>query len=191
MKKLLSLLAAFSLVTTSSVAVVACGDKTVTPPIIEDNSQLIKELETETNKIFVEHLENNVYKKSIIEADNKFLTKSKIKQYQGKAVEEIDPYDLQQLEIDIKKILDINELTKSLNQLKNVNKYKILLNDVDSLIKNVIFDWKSLIIKIYEQDGFDLGKVIVDYKIEVQYKYKGVKDIQSFNISNIFRYTSK
>ncbi|WP_342259068.1 lipoprotein [Spiroplasma endosymbiont of Dioctria linearis] len=192
MRKLLGLLATFSLVTTSSVAVVACGDKTVTPPIIEDNSQLIKELETETNEIFKKHLENNVYKNLIglpeMEVNNKFLTKNKIKQYQGKTVGEIDPYDLQQLEIDMKKVLDINELTKSLNQLKNVNKYKILLNDVDNLLKNVIFDWKSLVIKAYEKEGIYLGNVIVDYKIEVQ--YKGVKDIETFNISDNFKYTS-
>ncbi|WP_342259048.1 lipoprotein [Spiroplasma endosymbiont of Dioctria linearis] len=192
MKKLLSLLGTVSLVATSSATVIACGDKTVTPPIIEDNSQLIKELETETNEIFKKHLENNVYKNLIglpeMEVNNKFLTKNKIKQYQGKTVGEIDPYDLQQLEIDMKKILDINELTKSLNQLKNVNKYKILLNDVDSLIKNVIFDWESLVIKTYEKEGIYLGNVIVDYKIEVQ--YKGVKDIETFNISDNFKYTS-
>ncbi|WP_342259057.1 lipoprotein [Spiroplasma endosymbiont of Dioctria linearis] len=192
MKKLLSLLAAFSLVTTSSVTVVSCGDKTVVLPIIEDNSQLIKELKTETNEIFKKHLKNNVYKNLIslpeMEVNNKFLTKNKINQYQGKTVGEIDSYDLQKLEIDMKKVLDINELTKSLNQLKNVNKYKILLNDVDSLIKNVIFDWESLVIKSYEKEKIYLGNVIVDYKIEVQ--YKGVKDIETFNISDNFKYTS-
>ncbi|WP_339030617.1 lipoprotein [Spiroplasma endosymbiont of Cantharis nigra] len=192
MKKLLSLLTAFSLVATSSVTVVACGDKTVEPPITEDNSQLIKELKTETNEIFKKHLENNVYKNLIglpeMEVNNKFLTKNKIKQYQGKTVGEIDPYDLQQLEIDMKKVLDINELTKSLNQLKNVNKYKILLNDVESLIKNLIFDWDTLVIKAHEEDKIYLGNVIIDYKIEVQ--YKGVKDIETFNINDNFKYTS-
>ncbi|WP_339030623.1 lipoprotein [Spiroplasma endosymbiont of Cantharis nigra] len=193
MKKLLSLLGTLSLVATSSATVIACGgDKTVDPKIPDDNSELIKELKVQSNDIFQKHLQNNVYKNLIglpeMEVNNKFLTKNKIKQYQDKTVEEIDSYDLQQLEIDVNKVLDIPELTKSLNELKTINKYKILLNDVDTLVKNVIFDWETLVIKAYEKDGVYLGNVIVDYKIEVQ--YKGTTNIESFNISDNFKYTS-
>ncbi|ALD66594.1 lipoprotein [Spiroplasma cantharicola] len=195
MKKLLSLLGSIGLVATSTITVVACGNgnkDNTSPKPPDDNSELIKELKNDTNEIFKKHLENNVYKNLIglpeMEVKNKFLTKNKIKQYQGKKAEEIDPYDLQQLQIDINKVLDISELTKSLNVLKTINKYKILLNDVNSIIKNVIFDWESLVIKVYEEETVYLGNVIGNYKVQIQ--YMGINDTETFDINDNFKYTS-
>ncbi|WP_339033534.1 lipoprotein [Spiroplasma endosymbiont of Cantharis rufa] len=192
MKKLLSLLGTLSLVATSSATVIGCGNKTTDPKVPDDNNELIQELKVQSNEIFKKHLENNVYKNLIgleqTEVNNKFLNKNKITEYNGKTAKELTSDDLQQLEIDIKKVLDISELTKSLNELKTINKYKILLSDVDTLVKNVDFVWEKLIIKAHEGENLYLGNVIVDYKIEIQ--YKGTTDIEFFNISDNFKYTS-
>ncbi|WP_342275165.1 lipoprotein [Spiroplasma endosymbiont of Cantharis lateralis] len=181
MKKLLSLLGSVGLVATSTITVVACGD-TKPPVIAEDISGVINDLKVETNEIFKKHLETNVYKNLIgleeTEKGNNFLNQTKIKQYEGAKIK------------DINKVLEMTELTKSLNALKNVNKYKIILNDVNSLVKGVNFDWNSLLIQLYEdkENELYLGKVILDYNIQIQ--YKGTKDIETFHISDTFKYTS-
>ncbi len=193
MKKLLSLLGSVGLVATSTITVVACGD-TEPPVIAEDISGVINDLKVETNEIFKKHLETNVYKNLIgleeTEKGNGFLNKTKIKEYEGAKIKDIDKIDVNNLENDINKVLEINELTKSLNALKNVNKYKIILNDVNSLVKGVNFDWNSLVIQSYEDNENEiyLGNVIVDYNIQIQ--YKGTKDIETFDISDTFKYTS-
>ncbi len=191
MKKLLSLLGTISLVATSSATVVACGN-TTGPIIPDDNTELIKELNKRSQEIFQKHLKDNVYNNLIglpeMEVNNKFLNKTKIKQYQDKKASDIDEYDLQQLEVDMNKILEIPLLTAELNKLKSESNFKVILNDVDTLLKGVVFNWNTLLIKAYDQDQIYLGNVIVDYKIEVQ--YKGEKDIESFSINDNFKYTS-
>ncbi|ALD66560.1 lipoprotein [Spiroplasma cantharicola] len=197
MKKLLSLLGTISLVTTSSATVVACGEKTEPPDPIINNEALIKEFKIEVENIFQKHLDENVYKNLIglpdTEIKNKFLNQTKIIEYTGAKASEIDQFDLQQLEHDIKNVLDIDILTKELNKLKNINKYKIILNDVNNLFKNLIIEWDSLVIKSYQEaetkkDEIFLGNVIVNYKIVVN--YKGEKDIESFELGNNMKYTS-
>ncbi|ALD66563.1 lipoprotein [Spiroplasma cantharicola] len=196
MKKLLSILGTLTLVATSSATVIACGNTTEPPgPIIEDNEELIKELKLEVEEIFVKHLNDNVYQNlvGLPDTENRysFLNRTKIVENTNLSPEEIDPYDLKLLETDIKKVLEIDKLTTDLNNLKKINKFKIILNDVNSLLKNVIFNWNSLKVLSYESNDKDelyLGNVIIDYKIEIQ--YKGKKDIETFTIDENFTYTS-
>ncbi|WP_342259090.1 lipoprotein [Spiroplasma endosymbiont of Dioctria linearis] len=196
MRKLLSLLGAISIVATSSATVVACGNKV--DPIIEPGvnyDEIINNLKIEVDEIFWKHLNENVYKNLIGLPDTEgqfyFLTRNKIIENSGKNSDELDPFELEQLEKDIKRVLEYDQLSTDLNKLKSVNEYKIILNDVDSLLKNIIFDWKSLVIKSYVSENSDklyLGNVIVDYKIQIQ--YKGEKDIETFDISENFKFTS-
>ncbi len=196
MRKLLSLLGAISLVATSTATVVACGQGPTTPPPVGPNyDELVNSLKNDVNEIFWKHLNENVYKNLVglpdTESNYYFLNRTKITENSEKGANEIDPFDLQQLEIDLKKILEMDQLSKDLNNLKNVNEYKIILNDVNNVLKNIIFDWSSLTIKSYEskeEDKLYLGNIVVDYKIEVQ--YKGEKDIESFYINENIKYTS-
>ncbi|WP_339033467.1 lipoprotein [Spiroplasma endosymbiont of Cantharis rufa] len=194
MRKLLSLLGTVSLIVTTSATVVACGTKPVIPPEGINYDEIVKSLKSDVNEIFSKHLNKNVYHNLIGLPDTEsryyFLNRTKIIENSDLKWEEIDPFDLKQLENDIKKVLDIDELSKELNKLKNVNDYKIILNDVNDLLKNVVIDWKTLVIKSYESevDQLYLGNVIVDYKIQIQ--YKGEKDIESFEITENFKYTS-
>ncbi|WP_339033459.1 lipoprotein [Spiroplasma endosymbiont of Cantharis rufa] len=195
MRKLLSLLGTVSLIATTSATVVACGtEPPVIPPEGINYDEIVKSLKSDVNEIFSKHLNENVYHNLIGLPDTEsryyFLNRTKIIENSDLKWEEIDPFDLKQLENDIKKVLDIDELSKELNNLKNVNDYKIILNDVNDLLKNVVIDWKTLVIKSYESevDKLYLGNVIVDYKIQIQ--YKGEKDIESFEITENFKYTS-
>ncbi|WP_339030704.1 lipoprotein [Spiroplasma endosymbiont of Cantharis nigra] len=195
MRKLLSLLGAVTLIATSSTTVVACGQDKVVPPIIGINyEELVQSLKKDVNEIFWKHLNENVYKNLVglpdTESNYYFLNRTKITENSEKGAAELDPFDLRQLENDLKKILEMDQLSKDLNTLKNVNEYKVILNDVNNLLANIIFDWSSLTIKSYEseEDKLYLGNVIVDYKIEI--KYKGEKDIESFYINENIKYTS-
>ncbi len=196
MRKLLSLLGAIGILATSSATVVACGDKPVPPPPVTGNyDELVKSLKNDVNEIFWKHLNDNVYKNLVglpdTESQYYFLTKTKIIENSNLSAEEIDPFDLQQLEKDIKKVLEVDQLSIELNKLKNVNEYKIILNDVNDLLKAVVIDWKSLVIKSYEspaEDKLYLGNVIVDYKIQIQ--YKGEQAVETFEVNENFKYTS-
>ncbi|WP_339030695.1 lipoprotein [Spiroplasma endosymbiont of Cantharis nigra] len=191
MKKLLSLLGAVSLIATSSASVVACGDPTEpTLPIIE-YEKLVQELEQDVNKIFVDHLQNNVYDKMIglIANDNhnKFLNRTTIKTFKGKSASEIGEKNLANLVDDINRILDVTKLESELNKLKFVNQYSILLNDVNTLYKGIIFDWSTLNINTNENEDLYLANVLLNYKIQVQ--YKGKKEVEVITISDSFKYT--
>ncbi|WP_342259104.1 lipoprotein [Spiroplasma endosymbiont of Dioctria linearis] len=192
MKKLLSLLGAVSLIATSSASVVACGGPTdpTKPPTI-DYDKLVKDLEKDVNEIFAKHLQNNVYEKmiglTINEKDYKFLNKSTIKIFKGKTSSEIGEKNLALLVEDINKILDISQLESELNKLKLVNEYSILLNEVNTLYKGIVFDWSSLEIDTNESESLYLGNVLLDFKIQVQ--YKGEKDIELLQINDSFKYT--
>ncbi|WP_339033465.1 lipoprotein [Spiroplasma endosymbiont of Cantharis rufa] len=194
MRKLLSLLGTVSLIATTSATVVACGTKPVIPPEGINYDEIVKSFKSDVNEIFSKHLNENVYHNLIGLPDTEsryyFLNRTKIIENSDSKWEDIDPFDLKQLEKDIKKVLDIDELSKELNKLKNVNDYKIILNDVNDLLKNVVIDWKTLVIKSYESevDQLYLGNVIVDYKIQI--RYKGEKDIENFEINENFKYTS-
>ncbi|WP_339030707.1 lipoprotein [Spiroplasma endosymbiont of Cantharis nigra] len=195
MRKLLSLLGAISLIATSSATVVACGQDEVVPPVVVNYDELVKSLKNDVNEIFWKHLNDNVYKNLVglpdTESQYYFLNRTKIIENSNLSAEDIDPFDLQQLEKDIKKVLEVDQLSMELNKLKNVNEYKVILNDVNDLLKAVVIDWKSLIIKSYESSAEDklyLGNVIVDYKIQIQ--YKGEKSIETFDIDENFKYTS-
>ncbi len=196
MRKLLSLLGAISLIATSSSTVVACGEGPE-PPTTEgiNYDEIIEALKKDVNEIFSKHLTENVYKNLIglpdTESNYYFLNRTKISENNEKGANDLDPFDLQQLENDLKKILEVDQLSKDLNNLKSINEYKIILNDVNNVLKNIIFDWSSLTIKSYEskeEDKLYLGNVVVNYKIEVQ--YKGEKDIESFYINENIKYTS-
>ncbi|WP_342275038.1 lipoprotein [Spiroplasma endosymbiont of Cantharis lateralis] len=190
MKKLLSLLGGVSLVATTSASVVACGNTTTKPEKIDYN-RLIKDLEKDVNNIFVEHLENNVYKNliglTINEKENKFLNRTTIKIFKGKPASEIGEKNLALLVEDISNILELKELESKLNELKLVNKYNILLNDVNTLYKGIVFDWNTLDINSNESNDIYLANVLLNYKIEVQ--YKGEKEIEVLRISESFKYT--
>ncbi|WP_342259100.1 lipoprotein [Spiroplasma endosymbiont of Dioctria linearis] len=188
MKKLLSLLGAVSLIATSSASVVACGDSET---VKVENYELIKALEKDANEIFVKHLQNNIYDKmiglTINEKENKFLNKSTIKIFKGRSASEIGEKTLALLVDDINRILNISQLESELNKLKLVNEYSILLNDVNTLYKGIVFDWSTLDINTNESESLYLGNVLLDFKIQVQ--YKGEKDIELLQINDSFKYT--
>ncbi|WP_339033645.1 lipoprotein [Spiroplasma endosymbiont of Cantharis rufa] len=189
MKKLLSLLGGLSLIVTSSATVVACGN--TTKPEITDYNKLIKDLEEHINEVFLEHLENNVYKNLIgltmDENEYKFLNRTTIKTFKGKSASEIGEKNLVPLVDDMSKILELNQLESKLNELKLVNKYNILLSDVNTLYKGIVFDWDTLDINTNENDKLYLANVLLDYKIEVQ--YKGEKEFEVISMSDSVRYT--
>ncbi len=191
MRKLLSLLGAVSLIATSSATVVACGNGETKPPPGIEYDKLVKNLNEDVNKIFVDHLQNNVYDKliglTIGEKENKFLNKTTIKTFKGKSANEIGQKNLALLVEDINRILDISQLETELNKLKLVSEYNILLNDINTLYKGIVFDWNSLYINTNENEELYLANVLLDYKIQVQ--YKGEKDIELLEINDSFKYT--
>ncbi len=191
MKKLLSLLGGVSLVATSSATVVACGNTTTPKPEITDYNKLIKDFQKDVNDIFVDHFQNNVYKNLIgltmNEKESKFLNRNTIRTFKGMSAREIGEENLVHLVDDINRILDVKDLEFKLNKLKLVNEYNILLNDVNTLYKGIVFDWNTLDISTNENEDLYLANVLLDYKIEVQ--YKGEKEIEIITISESLKYT--
>ncbi|ALD66036.1 lipoprotein [Spiroplasma cantharicola] len=192
MKKLLGLLGSLTLITSASATVIACGEKE--PEITEtfDYDGLIKELKVDVQKIYQKHLVEKVAPQlfgiTSTESSNQFLRKANIDKYKGNP-SGIQGADKTALKNDLEKILDVKSLETSLNnELKKQNKYKIILNDVKSLLKSVAFDFETMIIQSNETNGIYLGNVVIDYDIVLQ--YKGEKEVETFKLNDTLKYTS-
>ncbi|ALD66034.1 lipoprotein [Spiroplasma cantharicola] len=191
MKKLLGLLGSLTLITSASATVIACGGSIESVIKEFDYGALIKQLETDVQKIYEKHLIENVGLKlfgiTSTEKNNQFLKRANIDKYKDNP-SGIQGNEQTALKNDLEKILDLKSFETSLNnELKKQNKYKIILNDVESLFKSVTFNFETMIIQSNEINDIYLGNVVIDYNIVLQ--YKGKTDIENFKLKDTLKYT--
>ncbi|WP_339020383.1 hypothetical protein [Spiroplasma endosymbiont of Atherix ibis] len=96
----------------------------------------------------------------------------------------------QQLTNDVEKLFKVKLLEEKLNDLKKVNKYKIILDEVDSVFEHVelVFNDNFKINSGEIVSGSYIGNVIVDYKVVTH--YKGLNDVEKFKQLGTLKYTS-
>ncbi|AUB31619.1 lipoprotein [Spiroplasma floricola] len=200
MKKLLSLLGTVTLIATSTSTVIACGKKTETKDSSKDKepgndnlAQVIQDFQNDVTKIYDNHINTEVFSQLIglaeTEKNHLFIKKDNIKTY-SKKENEIKAENKKQIENDINVILKTKLLEEKLNELKKVNKYKIILDEVDSIFKGVevIYNDNFKIDSGALSQGVFIGKFIVEFKININ--YKGKNDIEKFEIKDTLKYTS-
>ncbi|AGR41175.1 lipoprotein [Spiroplasma taiwanense] len=211
MKKLLSLLASTSMVTTATVSVVACGNKEgsdTKPPVQpeQDLTALIADFKKDITAIKDEYW-NEINKSffSLVDVNQQIyqlLTKEKITQLVtengNNAVTSLNENDQNLLKIDIQKIIKVEDLKQKFISKINKEKYSILINELN-WFTGFSIDWSTLEInftgdEIPEQanpssksDSF-LSYVKVDLKFEFKYLDKNGQET-TFNINQKFIFT--
>ncbi|WP_339020171.1 lipoprotein [Spiroplasma endosymbiont of Atherix ibis] len=195
MKKLLSLLGTVTLIATSTTTVIACGTKSENKPEEpkEDLNEIIKDFQEEATNIYIEHMKNEVNQNLIGIQENEkkylFIKKDNIKLFSNKA-KELTLKDKKDIDHDENIILSSKILAEKLNELKKINKYKIILDDIDSLFDGVEIIYNdNFEIKSGElSEGVYIGNFINEYKINI--KYKGKYSFEKFELKDILKYTS-
>ncbi|AUB31591.1 lipoprotein [Spiroplasma floricola] len=200
MKKLLSVLATIGFVSSSTVSVVACGTKekskdTSKPeePKKEDLNDIIRDFQSEVTKIYNNHMKSEVIGNLIglqeTEKNYLFIKKDNIIAFSNKE-KDITAENKKQIENDENLILRSKLLAEKLNELKKVNRYKVILDDVDSIFDGieVIYNDNFKIKSGELSQGVYIGNLINEYKVNI--KYKGKNDIEKFEIGDTLKYTS-
>ncbi|WP_339021215.1 hypothetical protein [Spiroplasma endosymbiont of Atherix ibis] len=197
MKKLLSLLASFGLALSATVSVTACITKNNSKDISnfksDDLNGIIKEFKEEVIKIYNNHIKNEVSQNFIglpeTEKNYLFIKKENIIAYSNKE-QEITLENKKQIENDENIILRSKLLEEKLNELKKVNKYKVILDEVFSIYDGIEIIYNdNFKIKSGElSQGLYIGNFINEYKINI--KYKSTIGIQKFELRDTLKYTS-
>ncbi|AUB31759.1 lipoprotein [Spiroplasma floricola] len=201
MKKLLSILSVFAITSSATVTVVACGTKTESKnenkpeEPKKDITKIVQDFEQEVSKIWSQHYEKEVAANLIgvesMEESNEFLNKYNIQKFsKPENKDKLTNENKKQLTNDVEKLFKVKLLEEKLNELKKVNKYKIILDEVDSVFENVelVFNDNFQIKSGEIVSGSYIGNVIVDYKVVT--KYKGLADVEKFKQSGTLKYTS-
>ncbi|AUB31804.1 hypothetical protein [Spiroplasma floricola] len=200
MKKSLSVLATIGIVASTTTSVIACGTKQkdgnsgIEEPK-KDITQAVQDFEKEVGEVWTQHYEKEVVGNLIgvgsMEEGNQFLFKENILKFSDPEwKDKLTNENKKQLAIDIGKIFKINLLEEKLNELKKLNKYKIILDEVDSVFDHIelLFNDNFEINSGEIVPGSYIGNVIIDYKIVT--KYKGLDDLENFKLSGTLKYTS-
>ncbi|WP_339021727.1 hypothetical protein [Spiroplasma endosymbiont of Atherix ibis] len=195
MKNLLSVLATLGFVASTTTSLVACVTKPNSKPIepTKDITQIVKEFQKDVEKIYSEHIKNEVLQNLIgLEENEKnylFIKKDNILKFSNKEAN-ITQKNKNEINNDESKILKFDLLKQKLNELKKVNEYKIILDEVESVYDGfqTIFDNNFKIRSGVINTHAYIGNFINDYKITVN--YKGINDIEKYEIKDTFKYTS-
>ncbi|WP_339020347.1 hypothetical protein [Spiroplasma endosymbiont of Atherix ibis] len=95
-----------------------------------------------------------------------------------------------QLTSDVEKLFQIKLLKQKLNELKKVNEYKVILDEIDSVFEHfeLLFNDNFEINSGEVVEGSYIGNVVVDYNIVTN--YKGLNDVEKFKQFGALKYTS-
>ncbi|WP_339020212.1 hypothetical protein [Spiroplasma endosymbiont of Atherix ibis] len=146
-------------------------------------------------KIWTEHYEKEVAGNLIgvesMEENNEFLNKYNIQKFsKSENKSKLTIENKKQLTNDVEKLFKVKLLKEKMNELKKINKYKVILDEVDSVFEHVelVFNDNFEINSGEVVEGSYIGNVIIDYKIVAQ--YKGLVDVEKFKQSGTLKYTS-
>ncbi|WP_339021739.1 hypothetical protein [Spiroplasma endosymbiont of Atherix ibis] len=123
--------------------------------------------------------------------DYEFLVKSNIQYYSiPENKDKLTIEEKKQFTNDVEKLFKVKLLTEKLNKLKKLNKYKVILDEVDSLFEHVelLFNDNFEINSGEVVEGTYIGNVVVDYNIVTN--YKGLNDVEKFKQFGALKYTS-
>ncbi|AUB31755.1 hypothetical protein [Spiroplasma floricola] len=197
MKRLLSFLTAFCFISSSTIGVAACSikSKNNSENSKKDITQIVQDFEQDVTKIWSQHYEkevrNNLIALESMEEKNEFLNKYNIQKFsKPENKDKLTSQNKQQLTNDVEKLFKSKLLEEKLSDLKKVSKYKVILDEIDSVFEHVelIFNDNFQINSGEIIPGVYIGNVIIDYKIIT--KYKGLNNIEKFIQSGTLKYTS-
>ncbi|ALD66619.1 lipoprotein [Spiroplasma cantharicola] len=204
MKKLLSLLGSVTLVASTSVTVIACGNKKPDPeigPPEPDYDKILENLQNEVNNIFSKHLANNSSKLvNVIKDKNDNPKGYKLLNYKSLAELEVDDsgngtFEGQEdqkllLEEDLKNVLNLNELSQNLNELKKDidNGYSYFLANVDNVYEkmNIKNEFKTSILNgNSDNDENEIYQFQVEIEFEWNYSRDGKNQTKTYSGYNL------
>ncbi|WP_339033437.1 lipoprotein [Spiroplasma endosymbiont of Cantharis rufa] len=200
MKKLLTLLGAFGMLTTTGATVVACGSVKPDPDPIDDWSEIIEDFNSDLSSLFQEYKDNQLKYLINIDLDSstvrdergfKFFTKSNVETFKdsGKELSEEQKKDILS---DLELTMDKPKLEDEIKLLAKEEKYSILFSNIEG---NLLDDFKivsdievvSNSDSIVEDEAY-FANVIFDYEIYVNYS-KSSEEKAKFKIEDKFKFT--
>lgn len=171
MKKLLNLLGSVGLLVTPTTTIVSCNSKNKTESVPKEEtdntkffSEAIKDFKNEVSEIVTSNvLEAN---KSLMEIENKsqqnsFLNKENIREYSGGKEKDLNKTDKENLHKDVFTKMYVSKIKEEINNLKNLNKYTLILGNINEVFEDLEIKWPSLSITYNEnfEDSANLKQV--------------------------------
>ncbi len=211
MKKLLNLFGTVGLLVAPVTTIVSCNSKN------KSESNGVKE-ETNNGNFFAEAINdykkevNEIITRNIMEANknlieietenniNKFLKKEKIKEFAGTNSKNIKDSDKNDLKEDVFTKLAVSNIKKELNDMKNKNKYNIILDKITNVYDDLEIEWSSLQISYKclncdskvqknstDKEGYT-SNILLSFKIKTLYTDQ-VNKLSEYNVENDFIYS--
>lgn len=171
MKKLLNLLGSVGLLVTPTITIVSCNSKNKTesaPKEETDNTKFFSEAIKDFKNEVIDIVTTNVLEanKSLIEIENKsqqnsFLNKANIERYSGKEKDLVKKEDKESLYKDVFTKMYVSKIKEEINNLKNLNKYTLILGNLNEVFEDLEIKWPSLSITYNEnfEDSTNLKQV--------------------------------
>ncbi|AHB36667.1 lipoprotein [Spiroplasma apis] len=163
MKKLLNLLGSVGLLVTPTITIVSCNSKNKTesaPKEETDNTKFFSEAIKDFKNEVIDIVTTNVLEanKSLIEIENKsqqnsFLNKANIERYSGKEKDLVKKEDKESLYKDVFTKMYVSKIKEEINNLKNLNKYTLILGNLNEVFEDLEIEWPSLKIDYNEDFG--------------------------------------
>ncbi len=192
MKRLLALLSSFALVATTTLSVIACGDKKIDPE--RDIDEVISNFKKEVNQIIQSHIEEKTQSFFLTEGEKTanfdFFNKKAMESFVGNAGiehpnEEIRKYIIS----DFNNIFATSILKTKIDSLKNKEEYSIILGSVQSVFKDLILSSNDKIeikskMSSSTEEKIWFGSIRVEYSIIVNYMNKN-QQLEEYKVSDI------
>ncbi len=192
MKKLLALLSSFALVATTTLSVIACGDKKIDPE--REIDEVISNFKKEVNQIIQSHIEEKTQSFFLTEGEKtanfNFFNKKAIENFVGNTGikhpnEEIRKYIIN----DFNNIFATSILKTKIDSLKNKEEYSIILGSVQSVFKDLVLSSNDKIeikskMSSSTEEKIWFGSIRVEYSIIVNYMNKN-QQLEEYKVSDI------
>ncbi len=202
MKKLLTLLGAFGLVTSAGATVVACGVDPETPDPDDDWSEIIEDFNSDLSSLFQDYKDDQLKYLINIDIDTnastvrdenglKFFTKSNVESFLNSG-EDLTDEQKRDILSDLELTMDKVKLEDEIKELAKEEKYSILFSKIEG---NLLDDFKivSDIEVVSNADSKTkeeayYANIIFDYEIYVNYS-KSSEEKAKFKIEDNFKFT--
>ncbi len=197
MKKILSLLSTITMLASTSATVISCGNKKddYSKPKEDSIESLIKQFKEEVNEIVNNHIKEKSKNFFIVDEQEKnslkFFKRTKFSSFMGELKnKKADDSIRQDIIDDFYSILEVNELKSKIDNLQNLEKYSVILGDVNSVFKEIVVSSNENIDLSTKYSASSINDVVwfgttkFNYSISVNFKNK-LGQIEEYKISDI------
>jgi len=199
MKKILSILSSLSMASYFGIQIIACSTNNrvedgidIKPPTTEEEdtlNKIIEKFKYEVNTIINKQLEDTI--SNFFEQESNALKNSFLKYEILSKIKENILTDEQKnnLKIDAKYLVDYKTIENNIQNLKNDVYYDPILKNTEKVLKDLIFDFKTLKIDFpNDNEKLKIISVQCNYKFVANYETRD-HSIESYDVKNTMIYS--